>query len=37
MSRNITLVGNHGLEIVEPGGQRRMAVDPDLFMPAVEG
>lgn len=35
ISRNITLVGNHGLEIVEPGGGRRMAVDPDLFMPAV--
>ena len=35
MSRNITMVGNHGLEIVEPGRKGRMAVDPDLFMPAV--
>ena len=34
--RDITLVGNHGLEIVEPGGGRRMAVEPALFMPALD-
>ncbi len=35
MPCNITLVGNHGLEIVEPGRKGRMAVDPELFIPAV--
>jgi trehalose-phosphatase len=32
----ITLVGNHGLEILEPGGRRRMVVDPALFMPELD-
>ncbi len=31
----ITLVGNHGLEIMEPGGGRRVVVDPASFMPAL--
>lgn len=33
---NVTLVGNHGLEIVETGGARRMLVDPAVFMPALD-
>jgi trehalose-phosphatase len=32
----VTLVGNHGLEIMEPGGSRRVVVDPALFMPALD-
>lgn len=32
----ITLVGNHGLEIIEPDGTRRMAADPALFMSALD-
>jgi len=34
--RGVTLVGNHGLEIMDPGGRKRMAVDPALFMPALD-
>jgi trehalose 6-phosphate phosphatase len=36
VSLGITLVGNHGLEIMEAGGSCRMAVDPALFMPALD-
>lgn len=32
----VTFVGNHGLEIMDPGGSKRMAVDPALFMPALD-
>jgi trehalose-phosphatase len=32
----VTLVGNHGLEIIDPGGGQRLAVDPALFMPALD-
>jgi trehalose 6-phosphate phosphatase len=33
---DITFVGNHGLEILEPGGGTRIAADPDKFMPALD-
>ncbi len=33
---HVTLVGNHGLEIMDPGGSKRMAVDPARFMPALD-
>jgi trehalose-phosphatase len=36
VSRGITFVGNHGLEIMEADGSSRMAVDPALFMPALD-
>lgn len=36
VSHGITFVGNHGLEIMEAGGSSRMAVDPALFMPALD-
>jgi trehalose-phosphatase len=36
ISRGITFVGNHGLEIMESDGTRRMAVDPGAFMPALD-
>lgn len=32
---DITLVGNHGLEIMEPDGGRRVVVNPASFMPAL--
>jgi trehalose 6-phosphate phosphatase len=34
--RGITIVGNHGLEISEPGQKLRMLADPALFMPALD-
>lgn len=36
VSRGITFVGNHGLEIMEADGRSRMAVDPALFMPSLD-
>jgi trehalose 6-phosphate phosphatase len=32
----VTIVGNHGLEIIDPAGGRRMAVEPARFMPALD-
>jgi|SRR5579875_3507106 trehalose 6-phosphate phosphatase len=32
----VTFVGNHGLELMEPGGGIRPAVDPALFTPALD-
>ncbi len=32
----LTLVGNHGLEIIEPGGVSRMAVDPQVFLSQLD-
>jgi trehalose-phosphatase len=36
VSGDVTFVGNHGLEIIEPGGGRRMVVEPEAFMPDLE-
>jgi trehalose-phosphatase len=33
---DITIVGNHGLEIADPGGKRRMLTNPALFMPPLD-
>ena len=33
---DITLVGNHGLEIMDPGGGIRIAADPEKFMPQLD-
>ena len=35
VSRNLTFVGNHGLEIVEPGRPPVFAIDPDLLRSAL--
>ncbi|SRR5579871_1466853 len=36
VSGGITFVGNHGLEVMEPGRGSRLAADPDRFMPALD-
>lgn len=36
MRRNITFVGNHGLEITEHTGHIRICVDPGMFMPELD-
>jgi trehalose-phosphatase len=32
----LTMVGNHGLEIMEPDGRRRLIADPRQFMPSLD-
>ena len=32
----VTLVGTHGIEIIEPGGKSATTVDPETFMPALQ-
>jgi trehalose 6-phosphate phosphatase len=36
VSGDITFVGNHGLEMIEPGGSRHMVLDPKLLMPSLD-
>ncbi len=36
ISGDISLVGNHGLEMIEPGGNLTTVVDPALFMPDLD-
>jgi trehalose 6-phosphate phosphatase len=36
VSGDITFVGNHGLEMIEPDGRRHMVLNPELFMPALD-